>query len=642
MVRSDRVFLQRRRAFGPAVFLLAGLAAGSCEYMPPPSRSQGLGTESVEAAPYDQFLSEVLPQTGGGRRLRELYMAYGSELQATVANSAGLTKTASTVDAEWKPVVQALVDGRGSTVTVTDKMWTDLVALAEGIKTAGRGQIPAVVQAMENAIGLSNVVGAGSLKADVALTRYQLAIDTATIPVVASIHGAGGSFFHSDVTVFNASGITSADVTATYRCFSGSCGAATQSFKLAPREMRSFDDAAVTLFGAAESGGAIEFVSTGSIVVNSRLYTPSSPAPSVGMSVAGLRPEEAFPTVALPSLSYSRDSSRGFRTNVGVYNGNDMAVTVDFALFTPRGDPLGHTAHVVGARQAYQVNDVFGTIGIATDVPDAYGIVTGDGIHPLFAYASVVDNVSQDLTLIQGANGIPAGPVSVTLPVAASLHGVSPTFFHSDVRILNVSTSASTAIQALYHCFSGACGDADQILVIPPRQELVLDDIIASLFHAPETGGAVDFSGGPGAVVTSRLYTPSKPGPTVGQLVPGVAAVDPPTIAVITSLSGSSNPGRGFRSNVGAFNLGTGTLALTFSLYRADGELLGTANRNLRSRQAVQINDIFAAVGAAGDLSSAYCIVTGGGNTGFLSYASVVDNQSQDPALVQGRSLTTP
>jgi len=610
--------------------------------MPPPGRSPGLGTESVEAAPYDQFLSEVLPQTGGGRRLRELYMAYGSTLQTTVANSAGLTKTASTVDAEWKPVVQALVDGRGSTVTITDKMWTDLLTLAEGIKAAGKGQIPAVVQAMENAIGLSNVLATGSIKADLALTRYRLAIDTATIPVVASIHGAGGSFFHSDVTVFNASGAAPADVTATYRCFSGSCGSATQSFRLAPREMRSFADAAAALFGAAESGGAIEFVSTGSIVVNSRLYTPSSPAPSVGMAVAGLRAEEAFPTSALPSLSYSRDPSRGFRTNVGVYNGNDTAVSVDFALFTPSGDPLGHAAHLVAARQAYQVNDVFGTIGVSTDVADAYGIVTGDGIHPLFAYASVVDNVSQDLTLIQGANGTPAGPVSVTLPVAASLHGVPPTFFHSDVRILNVSTSASTAVQALYHCFSGACGDAEQILVIPPRHEMVLDDIVAGLFHAPETGGAVDFSGGPGAVVTSRLYTPSRPGPTVGQLVPGVAAVDPPTLAVITSLSGSSDPGRGFRTNVGAFNLGTSVLPLTFSLYRADGELLGTVNRNLGSRQAVQINDIFGTVGAAGDLSAAYCIVAGDGATGLLSYASVVDNQSQDPALVLGRSLTTP
>jgi len=224
MVRPDRGSLPRRRAIGPAVLLLAGLAAGSCEYMPPPGRSPGLGTESVEAAPYDQFLSEVLPQTGGGRRLRELYTAYGSTLQTTVANSAGLTKTASTVDAEWKPVVQALVDGRGSTVTITDKMWTDLLTLAEGIKAAGKGQIPAVVQAMENAIGLSNVLATGSIKADLALTRYQLAIDTATIPVVASIHGAGGSFFHSDVTVFNASGAAPADVTATYRCFSGSCG----------------------------------------------------------------------------------------------------------------------------------------------------------------------------------------------------------------------------------------------------------------------------------------------------------------------------------------------------------------------------------------------------------------------------------
>ena len=40
---------------------------------------------------------------------------------------------------------------------------------------------------------------------------------------------------------------------------------------------------------------------------------------------------------------------------------------------------------------------MFGVAGIPTDVANAYAIVRADGVHPLFAYAAIVDNQSQDL-----------------------------------------------------------------------------------------------------------------------------------------------------------------------------------------------------------------------------------------------------
>src|SRR6202011_2369317 len=100
---------------------------------------------------------------------------------------------------------------------------------------------------------------------------------TITLPLAASIHAAGGSFFHSDMKVFNRSATDTVTVIARYRCFSGNCGNPTQTFTLAPREERSFDAVVSGLFGVSDSGGAIELEGPDTLVVTSRLYTPNRP-----------------------------------------------------------------------------------------------------------------------------------------------------------------------------------------------------------------------------------------------------------------------------------------------------------------------------------------------------------------------------
>ena len=171
----------------------------------------------------------------------------------------------------------------------------------------------------------------------------------ATLPAVASVHGVGGSFFHSDVHVLNPDPTEPVTVHARYRCAGGSCGAAEQTFILAPREMRTFDDIAAGLFAAPESFGAVEF--EGGVLVDSRLYTPSRPGPTTGMAIPGVRRQRADPESYLPYLSHSTDLARGFRTNVGVYNVNDViALRDDHAVRRPWWPARGRGPKRPGAR----------------------------------------------------------------------------------------------------------------------------------------------------------------------------------------------------------------------------------------------------------------------------------------------------
>jgi hypothetical protein len=402
--------------------------------------------------------------------------------------------------------------------------------------------------------------------------------------------------------------------------------------------MRVFEDIVGTLFGAAGTGGAVEF--SGNVLVDSRLYTPSRPAPTVGMYVPGLSAAEAYADAVLTSLSYSANLSTGFRTNVGAYNGNDVAQTVTFTLYNPQGVQIGQTAQLIPGRTPVQINNIAGFVGITADVPSFYCVVRGDGTSKLYVYAAVLDNQSQDLIFVKGANNaaVPAG--LVTLPAAASLHGAPPTFFHSDVSVFNPSATQSATVTARYRCFTGACGNAVQSFTVPPRQIRIFDDIVGTLFGAAETGGAVEFSGN--VLVDSRLYTPSRPAPTVGMYVAGLSAAEAYAEAVVTSLSFSANLSAGFRTNVGVYNGNDVAQMVTFTLFNPQGVQIGQTVQLVPARTPLQINNIAGFVGIATDVPSFYCVVRGDGTSKLYVYAAVLDNQSQDLIFVKGAESRSP
>lgn len=455
-----------------------------------------------------------------------------------------------------------------------------------------------------------------------------------TLPAAASLHGVPPAFFHSDVWVFNGSAENETTVTATYRCAAGTCGDPVQTFTIPPRQVRSFPDIVGTLFEAPETFGAIEFESRTLIVVSSRLYSPARGEPTLGMYVGGRKENEAHVSAVLTSLSHSADPATGYRTNVGVYNPNDVVQPLLFSFFAASGEFLGQFFETVPARRPVQINDVeiFRRLSLARDVRDFSCVVTGDGAHPIYAYASVIDNRSGDPIFVPGEDAAGLAVSKVTLPAAASLRGVGGTFFHSDARVWNPSASLFAAVKARYVCFAGDCGDPERDLLIAPRQMVVLDDVVDSLFHAPGTGGPVEFVSEQPIVVTSRLYTPARSEPTSGMFVPGQA---PDRAAPAQVLNGLARSGDS-RVNVGVFN-DADPQVVTYRLFDGNGNLLGQAARPFGKREAFQINDVFAFLGVtASSVESAYCLVEGSELFPIFSYAAVIDNRSQDPIFIPG------
>jgi hypothetical protein len=226
-----------------------------------------------------------------------------------------------------------------------------------------------------------------------------------TIPSSASIHGAGGTFFHSDLWVMNLSGSATATVTARYRCFAGqTCDTAPRTLTLGPRSSVLHSDAVGTLFASPESAGAIELTfdpTVGDIAATSRVYTPSLPAPTYGASVPGQLSNRALARAVFLGLGSSGGAAAsGFRTNAGAYNPNASAVSVTFALHRADGTPLGSPlARTWAPFETFQINGVFAAVGAGSAVTtEAWLVVTASA--PLFPFVTVIDNQSGDSTWV--------------------------------------------------------------------------------------------------------------------------------------------------------------------------------------------------------------------------------------------------
>ncbi len=228
---------------------------------------------------------------------------------------------------------------------------------------------------------------------------------TITIPAVASVHGVNNSFFHSDVWLVNGTTETK-NVTARYRCFNGqNCGSATASFVMPAGSGKTIPDIAGTLFGAPGTAGALELsyqtkYKTDTLVALSRVYTPSLPAPTNGAAVPALGPYAATGHAGFPGLGNNGgDRSAGFRSNVGVYNNNDIAVDVSFRLFQPVGTSVRQIGQTVtqswGPFESRQINDIFAAVGGGAEVTtDAFLDV--ESALAVLPYVTVIDNQTGD------------------------------------------------------------------------------------------------------------------------------------------------------------------------------------------------------------------------------------------------------
>jgi hypothetical protein len=211
-------------------------------------------------------------------------------------------------------------------------------------------------------------------------------------------HAAGrlGSQWRSNLCVTNASEST-AHLTMVYRHGSGTVS---EVYSLGPNRSKEWTDVAGSLFGmSGASAGSVEVSSDVPVLVTARTYNQSTSG-TFGQYLPGADAGQALASGQLGVLPQIKNTA-DFRTNVGFVNLGSSSCTMRVRLYSASGLQLGSAVtRSADPGEWSQINDVYdeagagsSNLGMAT-----VEVVSGDG--PIWAYASVVDNTSNDPTTV--------------------------------------------------------------------------------------------------------------------------------------------------------------------------------------------------------------------------------------------------
>ena len=439
------------------------------------------------------------------------------------------------------------------------------------------------------------------------------------VSVTTQTNGVGGTAWRTELSLFNA-GSEGANVTLLFLPGAGG-SVISRSLYLAPKQSMTYANTLLDLFGVPNGAGAVAIEATSAATtpqlrVTSRTFTGGTRG-TYGQSVPDVG--------ALDKTLYltGMQSNAAYRTNIGLVNRGTSDMPATLTLYDATGAVLG-TASVTVPGSNFQQQSLaafFPSVaGTSNDVLSMrVSAVTADALS---AYASVIDNSTQDPIYIQA---IPA-PVSgaMTIPVVGRAPGANGTFWRSDVALFN-PTSSNLSIAIDYRGTS-------KTLSLAGRDTVILDDVLSEFGQTAGQGtlGITWTAGATGPVVTSRTYTSTETGGTFGQSIDPVASW-----ANEAFVPGLRNDGS-YRSNVGFVNGGTTTESFLVTVLSPSGTILGETSLTLGAGDSTQssIAVLFPSLSSAGSFTLA---IRGDGDAKLFAYGSMVDNDSGDPVVFAGR-----
>lgn len=245
------------------------------------------------------------------------------------------------------------------------------------------------------------------------------------------------------------------------------------------------------------------------------------------------------------------------------------------------------------------------------------------------------------------------------IPVAIDAPGVNGTNWMSDVAIYNFSSLPLTVSVTFIRSGTNMPDnfetlDPDELgAVIEPGDSVLIKDVLDQVGSRPDNLGAILVGGDIPFAITSRTYSMSPAGDTVGQTVLPARdflenAVGDVTIPGATAYIPGLIQNARFRTNLGfvaATTTGNG-MTLGITLRNADGATIGTRSFFIGGEQFLHVQ--FSARSITNpttqnfDIGAADFVITQGDGA-VVPYASVIDNVTADAVYVSGQfPPTTP
>lgn len=453
------------------------------------------------------------------------------------------------------------------------------------------------------------------------------------LPTVARNAGLHGSFFATDVVLFNPDETSAADVELSFLPAGRPAEAAVSvRLSLPPLSTRVLGDVVGNAFRTT-GFGPVHVSAPPGVVVASRTETTSAGGGAYGLLVPDVGPGGAIGESDSPAWLVPVFRPGSTRVNVGVVETSGAPASVEVVLRDGGGSVRGRLPLDLEGLGSRQVNDIHRTLNLAATPGDLLELRVVSGSGRVVGWATAVDNGSNDGLLVTAAKR----QRDAFLPATARSTGRFGAFFRTDLKIANPGPSPAN-VRISYFPSKGG-GPYQLVLSLGAWETRLFEDVLESLLGIREdAAGALRLTvlgDSPGFVVSSRTWA-EEPGRTFGLAIGGLEdeeAVEGERIA-LTFLASSpwSRTNLGFLETFGIPTL------VRVTLLDPAGGTLATRDLFLERYQAVQWNDVFAEMGAAPeeDASALVDVLVGGG---VIAHAIRVDNVTNDASFLPGRVL---
>ena len=437
------------------------------------------------------------------------------------------------------------------------------------------------------------------------------------IPVVAAGAGAGGSVWQSDLGLLNRSALSNQ-----VRIRIERPGVAVDhEIELAPGQQIVVDDV-VSELGLSGSG-SLRVFSFEPLTIASRTYNTSTTG-TFGQFLGGVTGSGGLLQGDSAVLMHLREDEAG-RSNIGILNAGRREARVQVVLFDASGVEVASVNRRIDPRQIVQLNQPFEALGGRSDIVVGYARITVLDGEEVVVYGSVVDNGTNDPTTIPMKTG--DGAMTSHVAAAARGEGAAGSLWRTDLGLLNTGDAVAD-VSVVFKQSNGP--DLSLELSLAAGEHRVLEDVVGEL--GGEGSGSLEIIGLSPILVSSRTYNQSDGG-SFGQYLDGVSSEG--TVASGTSVwLPQLQQNADFRTNIGVHNTGEVDARIRLHLHDADGSHLETTQRTIGAGDRLQMQEPFVRIAGRTDIDGGYAVIEILGGEGLTTYASVIDNRTNDPTTV--------
>jgi VCBS repeat-containing protein len=334
-------------------------------------------------------------------------------------------------------------------------------------------------------------------------------------------------------------------------------------------------------------------------------------------------------TITLQQIAQTSAS----RTNLGLVEGSGSPATVLIKMFNASGQQIGTMTQSLNGGQHLQINSVLARQNLNNVADGRVEVSVTSATGKVTAYASVLDNTSNDAQLVSPVTSNQAGSAKYVLPGVADQNTATGKT-QSDVRLFNTSSSPVTATLALH--VDGSANTLTKDVTIAAGQVQTLDNVVQSLFGVTNVGSAalhVTTAAPVNLIATAKTYTQQTAG-SIGQFISSVTPQQAITLNSRPLQLLQVEESNRVSTDVGVAEISGKSVDLEVTIIPQDAKVAAKTTVSLAANEFRTMKQLLKSLGAESSYNARVTVKVVGGTGSATAYASTTDLATRDTTFI--------